>query len=71
MYKIEHIGQKQAGLIIANRQPYGMYILQDGVKYVAIDNTTGDCWVEEFTELKEAERWLKEVKWTSTNLTKK
>lgn len=31
---------------------------KDGKTYVAFDNTTGDCWIEEFSNEKSAERWL-------------
>ena len=28
------------------------------IRFVAYDNTTGDCWVEEFKTRKEAEAWI-------------
>ena len=34
-----------------------LYCKEDNV-YVAIDNTSGDCWVEEFSSEKEAQDWL-------------
>ena len=34
-----------------------LYCKEDDV-YVAIDNTSGDCWVEEFSSEKEAQDWL-------------
>jgi hypothetical protein len=34
----------------------GMY--KDGEKYVAFDNSTNDCWVEEFREEEGAAKWL-------------
>ena len=34
------------------------YITNDNGKIVAIDNTDGDCWVEEFDTIEAAEEWL-------------
>ena len=31
---------------------------KDGNKYVGVDNTTNDCWVEEFDNEKDVRRWL-------------
>lgn len=50
----------------ANASPYnkpyvtGYYLKSDNV-FVAFDNTTADCWVEEFTSDKEAEEFCSEV----------
>ena len=33
-------------------------VFQENGKWVAYDNTTGDCWVEEFKTKREAERWV-------------
>lgn len=43
----------------ANRN---LYIHKDGNKIVAIDNTDGQCWVEEFTTLEAARKWLLDEK---------
>jgi hypothetical protein len=34
------------------------YLTREGNGWVACDNTTGDCWVEEFLTAKEAVKWL-------------
>ena len=31
---------------------------KDGNKYIAIDNSTNNCWVEEFSSEKEVQNWL-------------
>lgn len=31
---------------------------KEGNKFVAVDNTSGDCWVEEFDNEKDAQNWL-------------
>ena len=33
-------------------------IFQDGNKFIAFDNTTGECWQEEFVNIKPAVAWL-------------
>lgn len=36
----------------------GKYYLIRGNKYIGVDNSTGDCWVEEFDTLDECIDWL-------------
>ena len=38
--------------------PTNRGFFREGDKYVAYDNSTGDCWVEEFKTKKEAKDWL-------------
>lgn len=45
--------------VIETRIPLGNYICQDGEKFVAVDNKTGDSWTEEFDTKEEAIGWLK------------
>lgn len=35
-------------------------IFREDNKFIAFDNNTGDCWVEEFETLKDAIEWLNE-----------
>ena len=39
-------------------EPKGLFILKEGDVFVAIDNSTGDCWVEEFDTEEEAKEYL-------------
>lgn len=41
----------------------GLFITRQGEppKFVAIDNSTGDMWTEEFDSRSEAERWLRRL----------
>lgn len=39
-------------------EPIGQFFLQDGGKYIGIDNRTGDAWTEEFDSLRECLLWL-------------
>jgi hypothetical protein len=43
------------------RQPkdhYGLFLTKEGGRWVACDNTTGECWVEDFKTGREAVKWL-------------
>lgn len=40
--------------------PADKYIIIDGDKFVGIDNSTNDAWVEEFNTLLDAMRWIDE-----------
>ena len=31
---------------------------KNGKKYLGVDNTTNDCWIEEFNNEKEVRKWL-------------
>lgn len=50
---------EQASEIICTRQPLGLFYLLDNGVYVGIDNSTGDAWTEEFSNLRQCEKWLK------------
>jgi len=34
------------------------YITVDGNRFIAVDNSTGDAWTEEFSNMKDAIDWL-------------
>lgn len=59
------IGQEAAKLILGSGEdgggyePRGRYYLQDGDKWVGIDNSTGEAWTEEFPTKRKCLRWLK------------
>lgn len=57
--KIKEITSEQASVVIDTREPLGLfYLLDDGV-YIGIDNSTGDAWTEEFTNLFQCKEWLR------------
>ncbi len=35
---------------------------KEGNKYIGVDNTTNDCWVEECVSKKEVQKWLNQVR---------
>ncbi len=62
---IFQIDQEAAKLILGSGEeggdyePRGRYYLQDGDKWVGIDNSTGEAWTEEFPSKRKCLRWLK------------
>lgn len=45
--------------IIESRTPNGHFLAKEGRKWVAVDNSTGDAWTEEFSSKRQAIRWLR------------
>jgi hypothetical protein len=56
---IEIIDSEKASIIIETYKPIGLFMLQDGEKWVGIDNNSGSAWTEEFTRPEECEAWLR------------
>lgn len=44
--------------VIEQREELGLYIVQEGEKWVGIDNSTGDAWTEDFDTREECIDWL-------------
>ena len=55
------------------KTPRGKWICKDGEKYIGIDNSDGNCWVEEFDTALECIKWLTdyEASQQSANITLK
>lgn len=51
-------GKFLAHSVIETRRPYGLFAIQDGDRWVAIDNSTGDAFTEEFQSKEAACDWL-------------
>lgn len=45
--------------VIDRRTPLGLFLTKEGRKWVAVDNSTGDAWTEEFCRKHQAVRWLR------------
>lgn len=56
--EIKETTSEQASVIIDTRQPLGLFYLLDNSIYVGIDNSTGDAWTEEFSNLRQCKKWL-------------
>ena len=57
--KIQRVSSAFLGWVIEHRTPYGLFLTKEGHKWVAVDNTTGDAWAEEFSRKRQAVRWLR------------
>lgn len=58
---IKEVSSEVAKNIIQNRTPLGLfYTVENGV-FVAIDNSDGNAWTEEFKALSLCEAWLKRI----------
>jgi hypothetical protein len=57
---IKFVGKETGHKIIETRAPKGLFFLKDVARqrYIGIDNTTGDAWVEEFSRVDDCFRWL-------------
>lgn len=58
--KVQWISAAKAYEIASTMDPIGRFIHHDILHevYVAIDNSTGDAWVEEFKYYEDAVKWL-------------
>lgn len=74
MWKIENISSYQAEQLILSSDtkgkyhPLGLYIVEELNKFVAIDNSTGAAWVEEFDTREQAEKWLNDPSFTRSEI---
>ena len=57
--KIHRVRPEFLCQVIDRRTPYGCFLTREGRKWVAVDNTTGDAWTEEFPRKRQAVRWLR------------
>lgn len=56
---IKEVGRNQAKQIINTRQSIGKYWLFDfSGKYIGLDNSSGEAWMEEFDTKQECIEWL-------------
>jgi len=57
--KIRRVSPEFIRRVIEDRTPCGHFLTKEGCKWVAVDNSTGDAWTEEFTRKRQAIRWLR------------
>jgi hypothetical protein len=56
--KALEISQEKANAIIESREPKGVFYHKENDRYIGIDNSVGEAFVEEFTDLKTCIYWL-------------
>ena len=59
MSRIHRVSPEKVLNVIDFRTPWGLFLTKEGRKWVAVDNTTGDAWTEEFSPKRQAVRWLR------------
>ncbi len=57
--KIKRVSPEFLCAVIENRTPCGYFLTKERRKWVAVDNSTGDAWTEEFIHKRQASRWLR------------
>jgi hypothetical protein len=56
---IYRISKNDAINILARREPIGLFICKEENYFIGIDNSTGDCWTEEFESSDLCIKWLR------------
>ena len=59
IHKIHRVSSERMMKVIDFRTPLGLFLTKEGGKWVAVDNSTGDVWTEEFSRKRQAIRWLR------------
>lgn len=55
---IKIIDSAEREKIFDTRKPLGNFLILENNGFAGIDNTTGDAWTEDFTDLSKCLRWL-------------
>ena len=59
MSRIHRVSPENMLNVMDFRTPLGLFLTKEGRKWVAVDNTTGDAWTEDFARKHRATRWLR------------
>ena len=57
--KIRRVNPEQPLNVIDFHTPLGLFLTKECGKWVAVDNSTGDAWTEEFHRKRQAVHWLR------------
>ncbi len=57
--KIKQVSSERLQDVILQYAPCGRFLARNGRKWIAVDNSTGDAWAEEFRWKRQAIRWLR------------
>ena len=60
MFKITEITKEEANKIIETKEPLGLFWYRDDGKFIAIDNISGEAFVERFVYRSDSYLWLKD-----------
>ena len=56
---IKRVPRRKIQKIIDSYQPHGCFLAKGGSRWIAVDNSTGDAWTEDFSSKHDAIRWLR------------
>jgi hypothetical protein len=56
--QIRGISPDEAIIVIESREPLGLFLTIEDKKFIAIDNSTGNEWTEEFKDIYKCLDWL-------------
>lgn len=56
--KVQRVSPDFLLRVIERRTPYGCFLAREDRCWVAVDNSTGDAWTEDFSWKRQAIRWL-------------
>lgn len=64
MKEYETVSMEKINEIIRNMKPLGLFLAREprGTRkrmFIAVDNSTGEAWTEEFEKFSEARKWLR------------
>ena len=70
-YKISEVTTDTINNVIENMKDenlYGKFYAQDGNTWIAVDNSTGEAWTEEFSSKENAIKWLEDTSLTPEDI---
>lgn len=58
-FEIRVVGPTVLRDVILTRLPLGLFLTKEAHRWVAVDNSDGNAWTEEFRSKRKAVRWLR------------
>ena len=59
--RVEQVSEEQLRRVIQTYAPRGLFLARAGRAWMAVDNSTGYAWTEEFRSRRKAVRWLRQA----------
>ncbi len=56
--KEQYLALLDSGMVTHKYTPLGQFWLKEGDKFIGVDNSTGDAWVEEFASFADCKDWM-------------
>lgn len=58
-FEIRVVSSAALGDVILTHLPLGLFLTRESHRWIAVDNTDGNVWTEEFRSKRKAMRWLR------------